>query len=118
MSLLLGTALFAATTLGQTSSGSCPSGSLPANQRLEWTPCPVDGYGYDDNYYYAPTLECATIDVPLDYTDKDSTSFALPVVRVPANNSTPLNKTIIFNPGGPGGSGIDALISFADDLQT
>lgn len=118
MSLLLRTALFAVSALGQTTSGSCPAGSLPADQKLEWTPCPVDTYGYDGEYYSAPTLECATIDLPLDYTNKSSTSFTLPVVRVPSNSSTPLNKTIIFNPGGPGGSGIDALINFADSLQT
>ncbi|KAK5069493.1 hypothetical protein LTR64_008174 [Lithohypha guttulata] len=115
MSILLGVAALTATAIAQSS--SCPAGSLPANQRLEWTPCPVNAYGEDGQPYYAPTLECSTIDVPLDYTNSGSEILTLPLVRVPSNSSTPLNRTIIFNPGGPGASGIDSLIGFADDLQ-
>lgn len=92
---------------------SCPAGSLPANQVLRWTPCPVDTT-VDETQYYAPDLECATIDVPLDYTNAKSEGLVIPLVRVPATN--PSNRTIIYNPGGPGASGIESLIQGGSDL--
>ena len=85
----------------------CDAGTLPANQTVQWVSCSV----VDE-----PTLECGTIDVPLDYTSESSEVLTIPLVRVPVNDSTA--KSIVFNPGGPGASGIQSLIGSVTDLQT
>ncbi len=85
----------------------CAAGSLPANQTVQWVPCPVDE---------EPTLECGTIDVPLDYTSGSSSLLTLGLVRVPASDTSA--KSIVYNPGGPGSSGIQSLIGSGADMQT
>lgn len=78
-----------------------------ANQTIQWIACPVQGQ---------LTLECATIEVPIDYTDLTLGSLLLPVVRVPAVGSSP-RGSVITNPGGPGASGIEDVVKFGDLTQ-
>ncbi|WP_444996749.1 alpha/beta hydrolase [Aliikangiella sp. IMCC44359] len=63
-------------------------------------------------------FECATIEVPLDYSQLASlpspeklTTTTLALARYPA--SDPDNKigSIFLNPGGPGGSGVDLILN-------
>lgn len=102
----------------------CPSGYAPASitgqgpiatdvaavPAIEWQPCPVEK---------EPTLECAILDVPMDWTQPQAAErLGVPVVRVPAKSSNPRNQTLIFNFGGPGGSGVDVFIDgVGSDLQ-
>lgn len=107
-------ALSASITLVATQN-TCPDGSLPANQRIEWTSCPLDSYApleTGQQYKYTvPNLQCGTIDVPFDYTDSKSRTLRIPLVRIPPNGSqTAVNKTLIYNPGGPGASAIESLL--------
>lgn len=53
-------------------------------------------------------FECATIDVPLDHTDIDGPTIPIALVRQPATGDEPIGS-VVFNPGGPGGSGMDFL---------
>ncbi len=55
-------------------------------------------------------FECASLDVPLDHEDPDGQQIEIAVSRLPA--SGPAEERIgslVFNPGGPGGSGIEFL---------
>jgi pimeloyl-ACP methyl ester carboxylesterase len=65
-------------------------------------------------------VECATLAVPIDHDDPDGATLDLAVVRVPASGGDDDRLGVIaVNPGGPGGSGVDLLLSgFAlpDDL--
>ena len=61
------------------------------NQDVNWKGC--DG-GFD----------CATLTVPADYDDPESGTLELEVVRLKAKD--PMGS-LILNPGGPGGSGVD-----------
>jgi len=81
------------------------TGKLPESQTLDWVACPVEK---------EPTLECATLLVPIDYKEPDGGLITLPVIRVPSNSSNA--KSIIWNPGGPGVSGITALIGEGADM--
>ena len=107
--------LLVASTTGLVAAQECPSGyeantgTIPENQTLEWIPCPVEAQ---------PTLECATLQVPLDYTDPTLGILTLPIVRLPAPNATDNGKSIFHNPGGPGASGIQFIIESADSLLT
>ncbi len=71
-----------------------------AQTTLDWGPC-------DDPSAEDPSLECATLTVPLDYDNPTGDSIDLALVRVPA--SAERRGAVLFNPGGPGGSGFDPI---------
>ena len=54
-------------------------------------------------------LECATLDVPLDYDEPDGDTIEIALARVPATDADERIGSLVFNPGGPGASGIDFL---------
>lgn len=90
---------FASSVLGQ----DCPTGY---GRTVKWISCSTTN---------SPRLQCATLDVPLDYSTPSTGTLRIPLVREPARDDLEgvvvLNKTIIYNPGGPGASGIDSLAS-------
>ncbi len=63
---------------------------------LQWTACdlPRDG-------------RCATLPVPLDWTRPDGPTVDLAVGMIPASGAR--IGSLVMNPGGPGGSGLDFL---------
>jgi hypothetical protein len=67
---------------------------------ITWESCPLSEL---------PTRECATLAVPLDYDETDGATISLAVTRVPATTDERRIGSLITNPGGPGGSGVDAL---------
>ena len=60
--------------------------------------------------------ECATVEVPLDYTKPDGTKIKLAVKRLRATDPAKRIGTLFFNPGGPGASGTQALTRVANDF--
>ncbi len=80
-----------------TTDGSTPS--TPGS--LDWTRC-------DGNVLFVP-LECATLRVPVDHDDPDGPLIDIGLVRAPATDPGDRIGSLVFNPGGPGGSGIDFL---------
>lgn len=54
----------------------------------------------------------------MNYSNTDAGLFSLALIRIPS----PLNTTqeyrgpVLFNPGGPGGSGVDAITSMGTQL--
>jgi pimeloyl-ACP methyl ester carboxylesterase len=81
------------------SSAAYPSGPPPATlaayyaQRLRWRPC-------DRGF------QCARLLVPFDYQRPAWRHFSLPVIRLPATSPRTRIGSLVVNPGGPGGSGI------------
>jgi pimeloyl-ACP methyl ester carboxylesterase len=69
----------------------------PAVPALAWSPCGSGGF------------ECATARVPLDYRQPDGQSIDIAVIRHPATDPAHRIGSVFFNPGGPGGSGVQAL---------
>ena len=63
-------------------------------------------------------LECATLPVPLDHEDPDGETIDIALARVPATDPDERIGSLVFNPGGPGGSGIDFLSSAAVAVPT
>lgn len=62
------------------------------SQTVEWSSCEGG-------------MQCATIQVPMDYDDPDSAEIELAAIRM---TSTGTKKgSVLVNPGGPGGSGVD-----------
>ena len=64
------------------------------NQKLDWSTC------YED-------FECADLRVPIDYADLTVGSFKIALLRYKAQDQKNRIGSLIVNPGGPGGSGVD-----------
>ncbi|HLX86944.1 MAG TPA: alpha/beta hydrolase [Acidimicrobiales bacterium] len=61
-----------------------------------WTPC-QNG------------LQCGTVAVPLDYAHPTGAQIQIALARRPALDPGALIGSLVINPGGPGGSGVDDL---------
>lgn len=64
------------------------------DQKLQWRDC-GDGF------------ECTRVKVPLDYTKPAGRTITLAVNRLPAGSDAERKGSLLLNPGGPGGSGLD-----------
>ena len=69
---------------------------------LNWGTCDDPSVEQGDT-----TLECATLPVPLDYQDLGGDSIDIALVRLPATDTRV--GAVLFNPGGPGGSGFEQI---------
>jgi pimeloyl-ACP methyl ester carboxylesterase len=77
--------------------------SAAPHSTLHWTAC---GGG----------LQCAGLKVPLDDTVTGGPTINLAIARLPARNSGQRIGSLVVNPGGPGGSGIQYLRESASSL--
>lgn len=76
-------------------SASSPAGGAAYyRQRLAWRDC-------------SGGFSCSTLRVPLDYADASSRLIDVAVIRLPATDSGKRIGSLVINPGGPGGSGVD-----------
>jgi pimeloyl-ACP methyl ester carboxylesterase len=73
---------------------------------LEWSPCGSAAGELVD-------LECATLTVPLDHAVADGETIDIAVARTATADDEQRIGSLVFNPGGPGGSGIEFLTSAA-----
>ena len=64
------------------------------NQTLDWSSC------YDN-------FQCTELLVPIDYADLTVGTFKISVLRYQAQDQKNRIGSLIVNPGGPGGSGVD-----------
>lgn len=64
-----------------------------------------------------PTLVCGTLDVPLDYTESNSSkTLTLDIAKWPATKK-PVSEPIIFNFGGPGVNSFEGLGLYGEEFQ-
>ncbi|MFI8462020.1 alpha/beta hydrolase [Kitasatospora sp. NPDC085464] len=82
--------------------GTAPALRALYGQRIDWRPCPDDEDGGQDG----ATIECATLTVPLDYTDPGGRTVAVALARLPAADPQARIGALLVNPGGPGNSGV------------
>ncbi|HVL98862.1 MAG TPA: alpha/beta hydrolase [Egibacteraceae bacterium] len=66
----------------------------PLESTLVWTPC-------------EEPFECSTLPVPRDYGQPDGPTVTLALIRLPAPAAARRIGSLVVNPGGPGGSGVD-----------
>ena len=77
---------------------------LPDIDAVEWGECDTQD---------AP-WECGVIEVPLDYRrPADAGSIEIAVTRLPALDPAARIGSLVLNPGGPGGSGLDLAWGYA-----
>lgn len=73
-------------------------------QRLTWHGCPSK-----------PNFQCSQVEVPLNYADPTGTTIKLAINRLPATGAR--IGSLLTNPGGPGGSGLDYLYSVGSSAK-
>ncbi|KAI0418993.1 hypothetical protein F5X98DRAFT_88189 [Xylaria grammica] len=67
---------------------------------------------------YNGAYDCARLDVPMDWLDpSDEKRVVIAVIRLRATELDDYRGPVIFNPGGPGGSGVFALIDRGASIQ-
>src|SRR4051812_37077938 len=63
-------------------------------------------------------FECGTLQVPLDYGQPNGTTISLAVVKLAASDPVHRIGSLLLNPGGPGGSGVDYTVFAGPELYT
>lgn len=98
-----------------------PAASAPTDlarfydQQLTWGPCVPYATNDDDAKAYAGTsFACAKLSVPLDYAQPNATTAQIGVLRQKATGDR--IGSLLFNPGGPGASGMSLVASLAPQL--
>ena len=61
-------------------------------------------------------LQCATLTVPVDYSQPDGEQVKLAVARVPASQPKQRVGSLVFNFGGPGDAGTETLPDFVSQI--
>lgn len=80
---------------------AAPEAPPAAPVTLDWRPC---------GQFADRDIECAELDVPVDYAQPEGEQVTLALRRIRANPLEPRRGVLLFNPGGPGGSGIDTAL--------
>ncbi|WP_327676254.1 alpha/beta hydrolase [Kitasatospora sp. NBC_00458] len=107
-------------TTGTTGTASAPATvpPLPAaltGQRLAWQTCPAPSAAQGGGAAPGAPWECATLKAPLDYAAPDGRTVDLALIRSKATGPQPRIGSLVYNFGGPGGSGVTTLPGFAKD---
>ncbi|MEU4891362.1 alpha/beta hydrolase [Streptomyces sp. NPDC044780] len=104
-----------------TSSPASPSGSgLPGSltgQKLDWSACPAPTAKQGTGEKPGSEWECATLKAPLDYAKPKGETIDLAMIRAKATGPGKRIGSLLFNFGGPGGSGVSSLPGFAGDYE-
>jgi pimeloyl-ACP methyl ester carboxylesterase len=84
------------------------------DQQLAWTGCA--SYATDEQSraaFQAPGVECARLTVPLDYARPQADTITVGVLRHKALDPAHRIGSLVIDPGGPGGSGTEAVARLA-----
>ncbi|GGV25734.1 peptidase [Streptomyces griseoflavus] len=114
------TAAAALLTAGCTGGGSSDDGSGDDGKKgddgtaaLDWGRCKASG----DEPAPGGDWQCATLQVPLDWSKPDGSTIGLALIRAKATGDDRLGS-LLFNFGGPGGSGVSMMPSYASAVST
>ncbi|MEU4516820.1 alpha/beta hydrolase [Nonomuraea wenchangensis] len=77
--------------------GAADAAAVP--RTITWAPCPEDA-----------TAECGTLKVPIDWDTPGGAAIDLAVARRKATGPASRIGSLVVNPGGPGGSGVDFVV--------
>lgn len=92
-------------TPASTAGGLPPLPASLTSQRLEWKRCKAPEGGSAPGSAW----RCTTVDVPLDYAKPDGDTIGIALIRKEARDKGRRLGSMLFNFGGPGGSGVSIL---------
>nr|WP_106129278.1 alpha/beta hydrolase [Pseudosporangium ferrugineum] len=91
-------------------SGSKAPPAVPGTQ-AQWTPCPEVPQELVGRGAQGMAYDCASVAVPVDWNAPQSGgTYDVAMIRVRAKTQRDRIGSLLINPGGPGGSGIDTAI--------
>lgn len=114
-----------AAALAATLLGGCVSWFMPNRPPTTSTPS-VEDVPAELERFYRQTLswtgcgggmQCTTAVAPLDWDDPEGETIELALVRQPATGGT-ARGSLLVNPGGPGGSGVDFIRDSIDNATS
>ncbi|KAJ5378927.1 hypothetical protein N7509_012046 [Penicillium cosmopolitanum] len=73
--------------------------NIEPSANLTWTPC------FD-------AFNCTRLEVPLDYSNRNLGTTSVAFIKLAGKNATVESPSIVLIPGGPGGSGVDLLLTY------
>ncbi|CAI6332880.1 unnamed protein product [Periconia digitata] len=76
---------------------------IPESDELQWQPC----FG---------AYTCSRLKVPLDYTNPSVGTATIAYIRQAAQNDSESAEDVLINPGGPGESGVGAVLNLGAQL--
>ncbi|MDR8410812.1 alpha/beta hydrolase [Nonomuraea sp. 3-1Str] len=93
-----------------------PKGVVPP---ISWGPCTdIKRPGGQTPAQQDPAVRCAKLAVPLDYENPGGDTIQLALIKVAATGQKRRLGSLVFNFGGPGGSGVDTLDQAAKSFDT
>ena len=106
------TAAAALLTAGCTGGGSSGDDGRSGGTALDWGRCKASG----DTPAPGGDWQCSTLRVPLDWSKPDGSTIGLALIRAKATGDDRLGS-LLFNFGGPGGSGVSMMPSYAASVS-
>ena len=100
---IIATAALTVTVLAPPAHAAPSATSAVATTVPPWTEC-RDGF------------QCAAVPAPLDYGDLEGEQISVSVIRLPAGDPSRRIGSLMLNPGGPGGSGVEFVRAVAKVL--
>ncbi|MFD0317167.1 alpha/beta hydrolase [Streptomyces flavalbus] len=93
-------------------SAASGSASAPVVEDLDWERCE----GTDDSPAPGGDWQCATLKAPLDWSKPRGETIELALIRAKATGDDRIGS-LLFNFGGPGGSGVSTLPAYASTVS-
>ncbi|WP_424211917.1 alpha/beta hydrolase [Streptomyces sp. BI20] len=87
-------------------------------QTLSWAPCPAPDAAQGSGQAPGAEWSCATLEVPLDYAEPEGRTIPIALIRAEARKKAERLGSLVFNFGGPGGSGVTTLPGAAKEYDT
>ncbi|MFJ4093567.1 alpha/beta hydrolase [Kitasatospora sp. NPDC089913] len=85
-------------------------------QQIAWAACPPDAKAAE-NKIDISLMKCGTLRVPLDYTNPSGETIDLALIKNPAAKQDQRIGSLVVNPGGPGGSGVETVKFGAEQFE-
>ncbi|MGW7104076.1 alpha/beta hydrolase [Streptomyces sp. NPDC054838] len=100
---------------GQEKDTKTSGGNAP--KALKWEACEAPTNAQGGGQAPGKDWQCATLDVPLDYAKPEGETIPLALIRAKARDKDKRIGSLVFNFGGPGGSGITTLPGAAKEYE-
>nr|WP_051433638.1 alpha/beta hydrolase [Streptomyces niveus] len=107
---------------GQNTTDTTAAPQNLTSQKLDWKACPTPSAAEGGGTAPSPLpggtkWECASMAAPLDYATPKGATIELALIRAKTSDPGKRIGSLVFNFGGPGGSGVTGLPSFGNDYD-
>ncbi|GAA1409644.1 alpha/beta hydrolase [Kitasatospora putterlickiae] len=85
-------------------------------QQITWAACPPDAKAAEQKIDLS-LMKCGKLHVPLDYANPAGEAIDLALIKNPAAKQDQRLGSLMVNPGGPGGSGVEMVKSFDKQFE-